>query len=70
MGWVLIAVAFAVALLATDHYNCKRRKRHALKWQLKRPVPLTAEEIDSWSPVWTLLVPNRFLKGTKYASQR
>lgn len=60
MGWVLIAVAFGVALLATDHYNCKRRKRHALKWQLKRATALTAEEVDSWIPVWTIFVPKRW----------
>lgn len=62
MGIAVIVVLFVAAILTNDHFNCKRRRRHALKWQLKAARPLTAEEISSWEPIWTIFVPRRWYK--------
>jgi hypothetical protein len=59
---IAVIVLFPAAIIATDHYNCSQRKKKALLWQLKRATAPTAEEVDSWTPIWTMLVPKRWYK--------
>jgi len=53
----LIIVAIFGAILRVDHLRCMEKRRAIFMRTLASTIPAEAY----WLPVWTFLVPNRFL---------